>query len=130
MKKGHDKTKGPKGRSDHLPDDGAQHLRRRRRDRPAGAGQTSMEQGRLAMCHAFDLKYKTKLAPMLPAGIYTIPEICQVGMTEQDCQKAGIPYVVGKDRYGRHGRGQIIGDTDGMIKLIFKPRAASCWAFT
>ena len=80
---------------------------------------TSMEQGRLAMCHAFNIKYKTKLAPLLPAGIYTIPEISQVGMTEQDCQKAGIPYVVGKDRYGRHGRGQIIGDTDGMIKLIF-----------
>lgn len=80
---------------------------------------TSMEQGRLAMCHAFDIKYKTKLAPLLPAGIYTIPEISQVGMTEQDCQKAGIPYVVGTDKYGRHGRGQIIGDTDGMIKLIF-----------
>jgi NAD(P) transhydrogenase len=80
---------------------------------------TSMEQGRLAMCHAFNIKYKTKLAPLLPAGIYTIPEISQVGMTEQDCQKAGIPYVVGTDRYGRHGRGQIIGDTDGMIKLIF-----------
>ena len=49
------------------------------------------------MCHAFDIKYKTKLAPLLPAGIYTIPEISQVGMTEQDCKKAGIPYVVGKD---------------------------------
>jgi NAD(P) transhydrogenase len=80
---------------------------------------TSMEQGRLAMCHAFRLKYKTALAPILPAGIYTIPEISQVGKTEQDCQREGIPYVVGKDRYGKHGRGQIIGDTDGMIKLIF-----------
>src|SRR4051812_16291189 len=80
---------------------------------------TSMEQGRLAMCHAFKLKYKTALAPILPAGIYTIPEISQVGKTEQDCQREGIPYVVGKDRYGKHGRGQIIGDTDGMIKLIF-----------
>jgi NAD(P) transhydrogenase len=80
---------------------------------------TSMEQGRLAMCHAFKLKYKTQLAPILPAGIYTIPEISFVGMTEQDCKKQGIPYVVGKDTYGKHARGQIIGDTDGMIKLIF-----------
>jgi len=80
---------------------------------------TSMEQGRLAMCHAFNLKYKTRLAPILPAGIYTIPEISQVGLTEQDCRKAGIPYVVGKDVFGKHGRGQIIGDTEGMIKLIF-----------
>jgi NAD(P) transhydrogenase len=86
---------------------------------PPALASTSMEQGRLAMCHAFNIKYKTKLAPLLPAGIYTIPEISQVGMTEQDCQKAGIPYVVGKDKYGRHGRGQIIGDTEGMIKLIF-----------
>jgi NAD(P) transhydrogenase len=86
---------------------------------PPALASTSMEQGRLAMCHAFNIKYKTKLAPLLPAGIYTIPEISQVGMTEQDCQRAGIPYVVGKDKYGRHGRGQIIGDSDGMIKLIF-----------
>src|SRR5499426_3013587 len=81
---------------------------------------TSMEQGRLAMCHAFGLHYKTKLAPILPAGIYTIPEISQVGKTEEECKNANIPYVVGKDKYGNHGRGQIIGDTEGMIKMIFE----------
>jgi NAD(P) transhydrogenase len=81
---------------------------------------TSMEQGRLAMCHAFGLTYKTKLAPLLPAGIYTIPEISQVGRTEEDCVREKIPYIVGKDTYGHHGRGQIIGDTEGMIKLIFE----------
>jgi len=86
---------------------------------PPALASTSMEQGRLAMCHAFNLKYKTRLAPLLPAGIYTIPEISQVGKTEQDCKREGIPYVVGTDTYGRHGRGQIVGDTEGMIKLIF-----------
>ncbi len=86
---------------------------------PPALASTSMEQGRLAMCHAFNLRYKTKLAPILPAGIYTIPEISQVGKTEQDCQREGIPYVVGKNRFGQHGRGLIIGDTEGMIKLIF-----------
>lgn len=86
---------------------------------PPALASTSMEQGRLAMCHAFNLRYKTRLAPILPAGIYTIPEISQVGKTEQDCKREGIPYVVGKDTFGRHGRGQIIGDTDGIIKLIF-----------
>lgn len=80
---------------------------------------TSMEQGRLAMCHAFDIKYKTKLSPILPAGIYTIPEISQVGLTEEQCQQQKIPYVAGRNRYGQHGRGQIIGDTEGMIKLLF-----------
>jgi NAD(P) transhydrogenase len=86
---------------------------------PPALASTSMEQGRLAMCHAFNIRYKTALNPILPAGIYTIPEISQVGLTEDQCQKQGIPYVVGKDRYGKHGRGQIIGDTEGMIKLIF-----------
>ncbi|MGH8528008.1 MAG: Si-specific NAD(P)(+) transhydrogenase, partial [Gammaproteobacteria bacterium] len=81
---------------------------------------TSMEQGRLAMCHAFGLHYKTKLAPILPAGIFTIPEISQVGKTEEECKNANIPYVVGKDKYANHGRGQIIGDTEGMIKMIFE----------
>jgi NAD(P) transhydrogenase len=72
------------------------------------------------MCHAFGLTYKTKLAPLLPAGIYTIPEISQVGRTEEDCVREKIPYIVGKDTYVHHGRGQIIGDTEGMIKLIFE----------
>lgn len=85
---------------------------------PPALASTSMEQGRLAMCHAFKLKYKSKLSSILPAGIYTIPEISQVGRTEQDCQREGIPYVVGKSRFGQHGRGLIIGDTEGMIKLI------------
>lgn len=85
---------------------------------PPALASTSMEQGRLAMCHAFKLSYKSKLSAILPAGIYTIPEISQVGRTEQDCQREGIPYVVGKSRFGQHGRGQIIGDTEGMIKLI------------
>jgi NAD(P) transhydrogenase len=81
---------------------------------------TSMEQGRLAMCHAFGINYKTRLNPILPAGIYTIPEISQVGKTEEDCIREKIPYCVGKDVYANHGRGQIIGDTEGMIKLIFE----------
>ncbi len=87
---------------------------------PPALASTSMEQGRLAMCHAFDLKYKTKLAPILPAGIFTIPEISQVGRTEQDCERDGIAYVCGVSRYGQHARGQIIGDTEGFIKLIFE----------
>jgi NAD(P) transhydrogenase len=64
--------------------------------------------------------YKTMLAPILPVGIFTIPEISQAGKTEEKCKNANIPYVVGKDKYGNHGRCQIIGDTDGMIKMIFE----------
>ena len=82
---------------------------------------TSMEQGRVAMVHAFDLKYKTKLASLLPYGIYTIPEISMIGQTEEQCLEAGIDYEVGRSYYRNNARGQIIGDTAGMIKIVFDP---------
>lgn len=88
---------------------------------PPALASTSMEQARLAMCHAFKLKYREqRLDPILPAGIYTIPEISCVGETEESCKKKGIAYIVGRSKFGMHARGQIIGDTDGLIKLIFK----------
>lgn len=79
---------------------------------------TSMEQGRIAVCHAFDLKYKTQLASLLPYGIYTIPEVSSLGESEESCKEKKIAYVVGKNRFGQHARGQIIGDLEGIIKLI------------
>jgi NAD(P) transhydrogenase len=82
---------------------------------------TSMEQARVAMVHAFDLKYKTKVATILPYGIYTIPELSTVGMTEEECRNKGMAYEVGRTTYRNNARGQIIGDTKGMIKLVFDP---------
>jgi NAD(P) transhydrogenase len=81
---------------------------------------TSMEQARVAMVHAFDLKYKTALAESLPYGIYTIPECSMVGATEESLTAAGIPYVVGRARFDQNARGQIIGDTHGFLKLIYR----------
>ena len=81
---------------------------------------TSMEQARIAMVHAFDLKYKTTLAHILPYGIYTIPECSMAGETEETAAKKQIPYVAGKARYNTNARGQIIGDKDGFLKLIFR----------
>ena len=82
---------------------------------------TSMEQARVAMVHAFNLKYKTKVAGLLPYGIYTIPELSTIGMTEEECREKSLPYEVGRAHYRNNARGQIIGDTKGMIKLIFDP---------
>jgi NAD(P) transhydrogenase len=79
----------------------------------------SMEQGRIAICHAFQLGYKTRLAPHLPYGIYTIPEISTVGETEETLKEKEILYEVGRSRYGDNPRGQIIGDTEGLVKLVF-----------
>ena len=80
---------------------------------------TSMEQGRVAMCHAFDFQYKNKIAALLPYGIYTIPEVSMVGMTEEEARRKSIDYEVGKSRYADHPRGQIIGSERGMLKLVF-----------
>jgi NAD(P) transhydrogenase len=80
---------------------------------------TSMEQGRVAVCHAFGFKYKQRVASMLPMGIYTIPEISAAGETEDSCKEKKIDYVVGRARYANNARGHIAGDTTGMLKLIF-----------
>ena len=82
---------------------------------------TSMEQARVAMVHAFQLQCKEKVSSVLPYAIYTIPEISMVGLTEDDCLAKKIPYLVGRSHYRDNPRGQIIGETHGMIKLIFSP---------
>ncbi len=81
---------------------------------------TSMEQGRVAVCHAFGFQYKQRLASMLPMGIYTIPEISAVGESEESCREKGIEYEVGRARYSNNARGLITGDTSGLLKLIFR----------
>lgn len=80
---------------------------------------TSMEQGRIAMCHAFDLRYKTDLARILPLGIYTIPECSSAGESEESLREKKIPYVVGRTSYSQNSRGFIIGEDDGFLKLLF-----------
>jgi NAD(P) transhydrogenase len=82
---------------------------------------TSMEQGRVAICHAFGFKYKERVASMLPMGVYTIPEISAAGETEESCKEKKMDYCVGRARYANNARGHITGDTAGMLKLIFAP---------
>jgi len=79
---------------------------------------TSLEQGRLAACHAFGIAARSVPA-LVPYAIYTIPEISTVGRTEEDLTREGVPYEVGKAQYREIARGQIIGDRTGLLKLIF-----------
>jgi NAD(P) transhydrogenase len=79
---------------------------------------TSMQQGRQAACHAFDLPC-TAQENLMPYGIYAIPEISMVGRNEDDLTKNGVPYAVGIARYREIARGQLIGDEIGMLKLLF-----------
>jgi NAD(P) transhydrogenase len=78
---------------------------------------TSMEQGRLAAHHACDEPVRAMPA-LQPIGIYTIPEISFIGRTEDDLTEARVPFEVGMARYRELARGQIIGDSYGMLKLL------------
>jgi NAD(P) transhydrogenase len=78
---------------------------------------TSMEQGRLAAAHAFEHEAHS-MGELLPFGIYTIPEISYVGRNEEELTEAACPYEVGISRYRELARGQILGDSYGMLKLL------------
>jgi NAD(P) transhydrogenase len=78
---------------------------------------TSMEQGRLAAARAFGDE-TAAMSELLPIGIYTIPEISYVGRNEEELTRDGIPYEVGVSRYRELARGQILGDTYGLLKLL------------
>jgi NAD(P) transhydrogenase len=80
---------------------------------------TSMEQARVAVCHAFGFTYKVQVSGVLPFGIYTIPEVSCVGLSEEAGRDQKVDFVVGRAFYRDNARGKIIGDKDGMIKLLF-----------
>jgi len=79
---------------------------------------TSMEQGRIAACHAFGLPIPP--APKyFPYGIYAVPEISTVGLNEEEARARGIAYEVGIARFRETSRGHIMGINAGMMKLLF-----------
>ena len=81
---------------------------------------TSMEQGRLAANHAFGETVSVNQIPQ-PIGIYSIPEISFVGKTEAELTKACVPFEVGVSRYRELARGQIVGDSYGVLKMLVSP---------
>ncbi len=81
---------------------------------------TSMEQGRLAAHHACGEPVHA-MNELQPIGIYTIPEISFVGKTEHELTEAKIPFEVGISRYRELARGQIVGDSYGVLKLLISP---------
>ncbi|WP_327090674.1 Si-specific NAD(P)(+) transhydrogenase [Nonomuraea sp. NBC_01738] len=85
---------------------------------------TSMEQGRIAAHHACDEPLRG-LSGLQPIGIYTIPEISFIGQTEDELTRSHVPFEVGISRYRELARGQIIGDTYGMLKLLISPEDRS-----
>ncbi|GAB2864939.1 Si-specific NAD(P)(+) transhydrogenase [Actinocorallia aurea] len=81
---------------------------------------TSMEQGRLAAQHACG-EPVADMHELQPIGIYTVPEISFVGKSEDELTRERVPFEVGISRYRELARGQIIGDSYGMLKLLVSP---------
>jgi len=86
---------------------------------PPALAATGIEQARVAIFHAFGVGLKSEISPLLPTGIYTIPEASCVGDTEAALVEKKIPYIAGRARYADLPRGAIMGDKSGFLKLLF-----------
>jgi NAD(P) transhydrogenase len=78
---------------------------------------TSLQQGRIAACHALDTPTLPE-SPWFPYGVYSVPEMSTVGMSEEEVQKLDIPYEVGLARFSETSRGHIMGLDRGMLKML------------
>lgn len=77
----------------------------------------SMEQGRRASCNSLGINLGT-MSQLIPAGIYSIPELSSVGLTEKQAREHYGNIIVGRAQFAEVARGQISGNTDGMLKIV------------
>ena len=87
---------------------------------PPGLASVSMEQARVAVSQAFGFPLRQAVDRLLPVGIYTIPEVASVGMTEEAAVEAGLDHEVGRAWFGRNTKAVIARETDGLVKLVFE----------
>jgi len=81
---------------------------------------TAMEQGRQAMRHALQIPGPKGRTEAIPFAVYSIPEVAYVGLTEEALIEKKLDYVSGRGDYSKNPRGQILGDSDGLVKLLFE----------
>ncbi len=82
---------------------------------------TSMDQGRVAITQMYDTRDLDTVNKIFPYGIYTVPEVSMVGMTEQEAITKGIQYNVGISKVCNIARGKIQGSPDdGFLKMVFE----------
>jgi NAD(P) transhydrogenase len=86
---------------------------------PPVLASVSMEQGRVAACYAFGIPFKETVDPLAPYGVYSIPEVAMVGLTEEAAAERGVDYEVGRGWFAANTRATIAGATDGLVKLVF-----------
>ena len=80
---------------------------------------TGMDQGRVAVAHIFQTQDLQHLPTYFPYGIYTIPEVSMVGVTEDEAIRDKWNYMTGVARYADMPRGKILGAKGGFLKLVF-----------
>jgi len=87
---------------------------------PPALASVSMEQGRVAACDAFDIPFKETVDSVAPFGVYSIPEVAMVGLTEHAAAGLGIEVETGRWLFAHNTRAVIAGSTQGMLKLVFR----------
>jgi NAD(P) transhydrogenase len=87
---------------------------------PPALASVSMEQGRVAACHALGIPFKDTVDPRPPYGVYSVPEAAMVGLTEEDAAARAIDYEVGRGWFAGNTRATIAGALDGLVKLVFQ----------
>lgn len=83
-------------------------------------GSTGMDQGRVAVSHIFKTKDIESVASEIPYGIYTVPEISTVGVTEEEAINKKMDFATGIARHAQMPRGKIMGATSGILKLVVR----------
>jgi NAD(P) transhydrogenase len=87
---------------------------------PPALASVSTEQGRVAVCHGLGIPFKETVDPLAPFGIYSIPEVAMVGLTEESAKERNIDYEVGRGWFADNTRANISGSTEGLVKLVFR----------
>jgi len=87
---------------------------------PPALASAAMEQGRIAVCDAFGVPGSEAVDAVIPTGVYSIPEIAGVGLTEQEAARQGIDYEIGRAGFSSNARANISGATEGLVKLVFR----------
>lgn len=87
---------------------------------PPALGSVSMEQGRVAVCHAFDIPFKETVDPLPPFGVYAVPEVAMVGLSSTAAETARIEHEVGRAWFAQNPRARTAGHVEGLLKLVFR----------
>jgi NAD(P) transhydrogenase len=78
----------------------------------------SFTQGRLAACNMFGIP-ALDVPDQIPYGIYGIPEISKIGLTEQQAKEQGIDVTVGRAYFNNIAKAVMTNHTEGILKLVF-----------